>query len=155
METIIPKDLKNHYKIAIVVSQFNQEITDALLAGAIDRLNQNKQIDITVVKVPGAIEIPLTAQWLANQKQADGIIALGAVIFGETDHYHYVCDAVNQACMRVMLDNQIPVGFGVLTVREHSQALARSGGNKGNVGAEAAQAVLNMLSVKEKLTGIS
>ena len=139
-------------KVGIVVSHFNADITDNLLKGAISVLeNELDSENITVVLVPGAVEIPLTLQRLAQSKKFDALIALGAVIYGETDHYEYVCQQVNQGAMRVMLDEAIPIGFGVLTVRVRDQAVARSGGAKGNAGAEAAEAVLHQISVLEQI----
>lgn len=133
-------------RVAIVVSEFNRDITSALLEGAVQTLRTYLPSDnVTVIWVPGAVEIPLMVQRIA--KKFDAVIALGAVIYGETDHYHYVCQQVNQGCQRVMLDESLPVIFGVLTVQSRELALARVGGKKGHVGVEAAEAAIKMLDV--------
>jgi 6,7-dimethyl-8-ribityllumazine synthase len=141
-------------QFAIVVSEFNQDITNALLQGALDRLtelNINKD-NITVIKVPGAVEIPLVAQLLAKKNKHQAIICLGAVIRGETTHYDYVCEQVSQGCQRVMLDYNIPVIFGILTTENEEQALARVGGQHGHKGKDAADAALHMVKVVKELT---
>ncbi len=154
MKTIEKRSVSKTTKVAIVVSTFNQDITDALLSGAIDLLKNNiTEENITVVRVPGAIEIPLALQQLARTKKFDALVALGAVIYGETDHYHYVCDHVNSGVGRVMLDESIPIGFSVLTVRDSAHAVARAGGAKGNAGAEAAEAALLMISILQECLG--
>jgi 6,7-dimethyl-8-ribityllumazine synthase len=128
--------MKNQY--AIVVSEFNHEVTDKLLEGAYARLVERgiDKTNITVKKVPGAVEIPLTAQLFAKSKQYKAIICLGAIIRGETDHYDYVCDQVSLGCQKVMLEHNIPVIFGVLTTNDEEQALARA--DKGTYCADAA-----------------
>ena len=136
-------------KIAIIVSEFNHEVTGKLLAGAHTRLlelgiNEN---DITIAQVPGAVEIPLIAQLIAKNGDHKAIIGLGCVIRGETSHYDYVCELVSQGCLRVMLDFEIPVIFGVLTTENEEQAHARAGGSEGNKGADAADAALSMLKL--------
>jgi 6,7-dimethyl-8-ribityllumazine synthase len=152
MKIINKKTIPTSIQVAIVVSHFNHDITDNLLKGAIEALKGQIDSDnITVVHVPGAVEIPLTLKRLAQAQKFDALIALGAVIYGETDHYHYVCDLVSQGCHQIMLDENIPIGFGVLTVREKEQAIARSGGTKGNAGAEAAEAALHLVSVFEQI----
>src|SRR5690606_17986785 len=117
-------------KGAIVVSQFNQSITDKLLEGAVSRLNQlNLNANqITIVNVPGAVEIPLTAKLLAKSEKYDAIICLGAVIRGDTSHYDYVCQQVSQGCQQVMMEFDIPVIFGILTTENEEQAEDRVGG---------------------------
>lgn len=141
-------------QFAIVVSEFNQNITDALLQGALDRfseLNINKD-DVTVIKVPGAVEIPLVAQLLAKKNKHQAIICLGAVIRGETTHYDYVCEQVSQGCQRIMLDYNIPVIFGILTTENEEQAIARVGGQHGHKGKDAVDAALHMVKVVKDLT---
>lgn len=103
--------------LAIVVSRFNEEITQRLLMGAQQRLQECAvpADHVTVVWVPGAVEIPLIAQCLARKKQYAAIICLGAVIRGETSHYDYVCDQVSTGCQKVALENNLPVIFGILT----------------------------------------
>lgn len=114
-------------KIAIVTSQFNHEITDKLLATALERLKEKNVADENIhsVRVPGAVEIPLIAQKFAKQNKYDAILCMGAVIRGETSHYDYVCQQVSYGCQRVALDHHIPVIFGVLTTENEEQAEAR------------------------------
>ena len=141
------------FPVAIVVSEFNQEITQALLKGALDRLNHYDfdANDITVVEVPGAIEIPLIAQKLADKNQYAAIIALGAVVRGETSHYDYVCQQVSNGCQQVMLDCEIPIVFGILTTENDEQAWDRLGGKHGHKGMEAVDCALSMVSVLQQL----
>lgn len=141
-------------KIAIVVSQFNQNVTDELLSGALSRLAE-LNIDsenIKVTHVPGAIEIPLTAQLLAASRVYDAIICLGAVIRGETSHYDYVCQQVSYGCQRVMLDFNIPVIFGILTTENEEQATDRIGGKQGHKGKEAVDAAMAMIKIVDELS---
>jgi 6,7-dimethyl-8-ribityllumazine synthase len=109
--------IKPDFNIAIVVSRYNLDITQELLAGAVTRLFEHgfSEDHLTVVWVPGAVEIPLTAQRLARTGKFATVICLGAVIFGETRHFDYVCDQVSQGCQQVALTNDVPVIFGVLT----------------------------------------
>lgn len=141
------------FPIAIIVSTFNEPITTALKDGALERLTElgfrNK--DITLIEVPGAVEIPLVASILAKNNQIQVVIALGAVIRGETSHYDYVCDQVSQGCQRVMLDNDLPVIFGVLTTENEEQAWDRLGGKHGHKGREAADCAVMMHSIKQQL----
>lgn len=145
--------IQSSFPIAIVVSQFNQEITQALLKGALDRLNYYgfDSEDITVVEVPGAIEIPLIAQKLADKNQHAAIIALGAVIRGETTHYDYVCQQVSHGCQQVALDCEIPVVFGVLTTENDAQAWDRLGGIHGHKGMDSVDSALSMVSILQQL----
>lgn len=138
-----------HASFAIVVSQFNQPITQALKEGALTQLQAQGFTDnqIKVVEVPGAVEIPLVAKLLAQRREFDAIICLGAVIRGETSHYDYVCDQVSQGCQRVMLDETIPVIFGVLTTDNEAQALDRLGGTQGHKGKEAADTAIAMVKI--------
>ena len=153
MKIIEAKELLKPISIAIVVSRFNAEVTDALLEGAVERL---KELEVpiektTIVHVPGAIEIPLVIQRLAETKHYDVAIALGAVIRGETDHYAYVCEQVSQGCQQVMLAHNLPVIFGILTTDDESQAEDRIGGRHGHKGREAADAAIEMISILEQL----
>lgn len=142
----------NHH-FAIIVSQFNESITEKLLQGALSRLMECNisHENIHITHVPGAIEIPLTAQLLAKTKQYAAIICLGAVIRGETDHYDYVCQQVSHGCQKVMLDTEIPVIFGVLTTNSMEQAEDRVGGREGHKGKEAVDAAIAMVKVIEAL----
>jgi 6,7-dimethyl-8-ribityllumazine synthase len=137
-------------QFAIVVSEFNQSITDKLLEGALERFKNSgiTQSDITIIRVPGAIEIPLITKILANSKRYHAIICLGAVIRGDTDHYDYVCQQVSYGCQKIMLDFEIPVIFGILTTNNLQQAEARVDVNQeGHKGIEAASAALMMVDV--------
>lgn len=133
---------------AIVVSRFNETITSELKAGAIARLKEQGYTDhqMHVFDVPGAVEIPYAAQTLARRRSYDAIICLGAVIRGETSHYDYVCDQVSQGCQRVMLDESIPVIFGVLTTENEAQAQDRCGGTHGHKGRDAADCAIEMVA---------
>lgn len=134
-------------KIAIAVSRFNQPVIEPLLQGALSALEDRgiKDSDIDIVEVPGAFELPLAAQRLAALDQYSGIIALGAVIRGETPHFDYVSEACAAGLMQVSLTQDIPVMFGVLTTDTAEQAFDRVGGKKGNKGTDAAVALLDFL----------
>jgi 6,7-dimethyl-8-ribityllumazine synthase len=133
-------------KIAVVVSQFNQEVTEKLWQSTKTRLLELglKENDITMVPVPGAVEIPLMAQAMALTKRFAAVICLGAVIRGETDHYDYVCQQVSYGCQRVALQLHLPIIFGVLTTNTDEQALARASG-KGQAVADAALTMIDAL----------
>ena len=139
--------------LAIVVSQFNEDITSALLEGALARLAELgvPQKNIKVATVPGAVEIPLTAKMLAKSKKYQAVICLGAVIRGETSHYDYVCSQVSEGCQQVMLAYELPVIFGVLTTENEEQARDRVGGKMGHKGRESADAALQMIDVLRDL----
>jgi len=141
-----PVTLEEHdargLKIAIVRSRFNSEVTSGLLAGARGYLIASGA-EIIEVEVPGAFELPLLAQRLID-RGCDGVVALGAVIEGETDHYEHVAHRSSEGLMRVMLDTGRPIGFGMLAVRRVEDALARSRPGPGNKGTEAAAAVVAM-----------
>ena len=144
------------FPIAIVVSLFNQEITRALKEGAIARLIERgfSEKDILLVEVPGAIEIPVTAAHLAKNQQASVILALGSVIYGETDHYDCVFEQINYGCQRVALDYQIPVIFEVLMTKNEAQAFDRLGGSHGHKGISAADCAIDMYHVLQQLQSL-
>ena len=122
--------------IGIVISDFNETITSKLLEGCVKKLQAhapNAQIEI--VHVPGAVEIPLVLQEMAEQ-EFDALIALGAVVRGDTSHYDYVCEQVSRGCQQIMLEYSLPVIFGVLTTDNDEQALDRVGGKHGHKGAD-------------------
>lgn len=146
-------DTSVSFPIAIVVSQFNHDITQALLQGALERLSYLgfDSEDITVVEVPGAVEIPLIVQKLADKNRYNAIIALGAVIRGETTHYDYVCQQVSDGCRHIALDCEIPVIFGVLTTENDEQAWDRLGGAHGHKGADSVDSAVAMVSILEQL----
>jgi 6,7-dimethyl-8-ribityllumazine synthase len=133
-------------KVGIVVSQFNNNITEPMLEGALDVLKKNnvKKKNIKTVWVPGSFEIPLACQRLAKSKKFDALVAVGCVVKGETDHYYYICNEVSRGIMNVMLKYDIPIGFGVLTTQNLRQAQVRSS-SKHNKGREAAEAALAMV----------
>lgn len=141
-------------KIAIVVSRFNSFINDRLVEGALDTLKRQGQIadeNITLVKVPGAVELPLAAKRLAKSKQFDGIVALGCVIRGGTAHFEYVSGECAKGLAQVSLESEIPVAFGVLTTENIEQAIERAGTKAGNKGVEAALSTLEMINVMNAL----
>lgn len=140
-------------KIALVVGRFNSFVVESLVAGAIDVLQRHgvAEKDITVVRVPGAHEIPIAVQKLALSKKVDGVVALGAVIRGSTPHFDYVAGECSKGLSQIALATGKPVGFGVLTVDTIEQAIERSGTKAGNKGAEAALTVVEMINVLNKL----
>ena len=139
-------------RFALVVGRFYAELADRLVAGASDVLAPHGAID--VFDVPGAYELPLAAKYTAESGRYAAVVALGAVIRGETDHYDYVCGEAARGIQQVQLATGVPVGFGVLTVDSMEQALARvRGGGKRDTGAHAAEAVLASLAIKDELTG--
>jgi 6,7-dimethyl-8-ribityllumazine synthase len=140
-------------KVGIVVSRWNSMITDKMLDGALKALKGNgvSEEHITVVKCPGSYEIPLAVQKVFEYREVDGVIALGVVIRGGTPHFEYVCDAVNRGITDLILKHNKPVAFGVLTTDDVKQALERAG-EKGNKGGEAALALLEMISLEQRLT---
>lgn len=145
-----PKDFAQK-NIAVVVSCFNEEITSRLEAGCLEELNKYLCTEqITLVRVPGAVEIPLVLQQLA-EREFDALIALGAIIRGETTHYDYVCQQVSHGCQKVMLNENIPVIFGVLTTEDEAQASARVGGAHGHKGKDAAIAALQMILTLDRI----
>jgi 6,7-dimethyl-8-ribityllumazine synthase len=137
------------YRFAIVVSRFNEAITEGLLAGARAALEeaQVRGEDITLVRVPGAFEIPLTARRLAETGRFDAIVCLGCVIKGDTMHFEYIASAVCQGIMDVGTSTGIPVAFGVLTTLTDEQAEARAADGPENKGREAALAAVEMATL--------
>jgi 6,7-dimethyl-8-ribityllumazine synthase len=132
-------------RVTVLVTSWHREITDGLLAGAERALTQAGNTDYKVVRVPGAFELPLAAQF-AIQNGAEVVVALGVVIRGDTPHFDYVCEGATSGLLRVQLDNSVPIGFGLLTVDNEEQALARAGleGSKEDKGAEAVEAAIMM-----------
>jgi len=135
-------------KFAIVVAEWNEEITEALYEGALASLLNNgvKKSNITRKNVPGTFELSLGAQWMADKKDIHAVICLGCVIQGETPHFDYICQAVAYGVTEVNLKSKKPVIFGVLTTLTKQQALDRSGGKHGNKGEEAALTAISMLN---------
>jgi 6,7-dimethyl-8-ribityllumazine synthase len=135
-------------RFAIALAGFYEEIARRLLAGAREAFAHAGHDDVEVIDVPGAFELPLAASYAARSGRFDGIACLGAVIRGETDHYDFVCAETARGIMRVQLDTGVPCAFGVLTCNTLEQALERSGGDRRDQGAHAAQAVLAMASLR-------
>lgn len=131
--------------VTIVVTSWHKEITEALLAGAERALQAAGNEVYSIVRVPGAFELPLAAKWAADDG-AEAIIALGVVIRGGTPHFEYVCDAATSGLTRLALDTEVPIGFGLLTVDTEAQALDRAGlpGSSEDKGAEAVEAAVSM-----------
>src|SRR5690606_1384797 len=140
-------------KFAIIVGRWNAFVVESLLAGAIDTLKRHGVADaqISIIRAPGAFEIPLVCKKIAEQKKFDAIIALGAVIRGGTPHFEYVAGECTKGLAQVMMEYGVPVAFGVLTVDSIEQAIERSGTKAGNKGEEAAGSALEMLSLLAKL----
>jgi 6,7-dimethyl-8-ribityllumazine synthase len=137
-------------RFALVVGRFYAELAEKLVAGATEALAPHGEVD--VYDVPGAFELPLAAKYAAESGRYAAVVALGAVIRGETDHYDYVCGEAARGIQQVQLATGVPVGFGVLTVDSMEQALARvQGGGKRDSGAHAAEAVLATLEIRDQL----
>lgn len=141
-------------RFALVVGRFYEELAERLVSGARAELEARGATVVDVYDTPGAFELPLAAKYAAESGRYDAIVALGAVIRGETDHYDWVCGECARGVQQVQLATGVPVGFGVLTVDSMEQALARvSGGAKRDSGRHAAEAVLASLEIKEKVRG--
>ncbi len=141
-------------KVAIVIARFNSFINESLLEGALDALKRQGQVsddNITVVRCPGAYELPLVAQQVAKSDRYDAIVALGSVIRGGTPHFDYVAGECNKGLAQVALEFNTPVAFGVLTVDTIEQAIERAGTKAGNKGAEAALSALEMVNVLSQI----
>lgn len=140
-------------RIGIAVAEWNREVTFALRDGAIRTLTRYgvNENDIVVRHVPGSYELPLAASWLINLAEVDAVICIGCVIQGETPHFDYICQAVSQGIMKLSLNTEVPVIFGVLTTLNQQQALDRAGGKHGNKGDEAAYTALRMLDTEDEL----
>ena len=143
-------------RFAIVVGRFNSVVTDRLLAGAVDALTRAgaSPDDIQVVRVPGSWEIPLTIQTLAEAKRHDAILALSAVIRGDTPHFDYVAGQAASGVAQTSLDSGIPVAFGILTTNTVEQAMDRAGLKSGNKGYDTAMTAIEMANLLRKLRAI-
>ena len=137
----------------IAVARFNSFVVESLLDGAVDCLQRHgaKSTDIEVVRVPGAFELPLAVQRMAATKKYDAIIALGAVIRGGTPHFDYVAGECTKGLSQVMMQHNVPVSFGVLTVDTIEQAIERAGTKAGNKGAEATMSAIEMVNLLKKI----
>lgn len=151
--TLTPDKLFKKVRIGIVVAEWNQHITHALMNGALDLLKNMgvKEKNIHVKFVPGSFELPLGAQWLIEKTDVDAVLTLGCVIQGETRHFDFICDACAHGVMNLALASSRPVVFGVLTTDNEKQALERAGGKHGNKGVEAAETALKLLQLKSGL----
>ena len=140
-------------RFALVASRFNDFIVDRLVGGAVDYLTRHgaARENLTLVRVPGAFEMPLAARKLAASGQYDGVICLGAVIRGATPHFEFVSGEAAKGIALAMMETNVPIGFGVLTTDTLEQAIERAGSKAGNKGVEAASAVLEMVRVMEQL----
>ena len=142
-------------KVGIVAARFNEIIVNKLLGGAVDGLVRHgvEEENITAAWVPGAFEIPLTAQKMAQSGKYDAVICLGAVIRGATSHYDYVCSEVSKGIANVSLSSDIPVMFGVLTTDNIEQAIERAGTKAGNKGYDCALGAIEMVNLVRQLEG--
>jgi 6,7-dimethyl-8-ribityllumazine synthase len=158
-ERVMPKTVEGAMKgdglrVALVVSRFNEFITSRLEGGAVDALVRHgvAPADVTIVRVPGAMEIPLACHKAARSGHFDAVVALGCVIRGATPHFDQVCAEATRGVGRAAYDTGVPVGYGVLTCDTMEQAIERAGAKAGNKGVDAALAALEMVSVLRQLT---
>lgn len=140
-------------RFCLVVSRFNSFISESLLAGATDALKRHgaEEADLTIVRVPGAFEMPVVIEKIAAKGEYDAIVAVGAVIRGGTPHFDYVAGECVKGMAHVSLEHGVPVAFGVLTVDTIEQAIERAGTKAGNKGAEAAMSAIEMVNVLRQL----
>jgi 6,7-dimethyl-8-ribityllumazine synthase len=155
MRTVEGKHIGEGLRFALVVSRFNSFITERLLEGALDSLRRKgvKEEDLTVIRVPGAWEIPLVAKQLAQGQAHDAVICLGAVIRGSTPHFDYVAAEVSKGIAMVSLETGVPMAFGILTTDTLEQASERAGSKAGNKGSAAAEAAIEMVNLLRELGG--
>jgi 6,7-dimethyl-8-ribityllumazine synthase len=153
MHTIEGKLTATGLKFALVVSRFNSFITERLLEGALDCLRRQgvSENALTVVRVPGAWEIPLVARRLVKGAAFDAVICLGAVIRGSTPHFDYVAAEVSKGIAQVSLESGVPIAFGILTTENLEQAIERAGSKAGNKGFAAAEAAIEMVNLLKEL----
>lgn len=140
-------------RVAVVVARFNPAVTEPLWTGCRDALEAGGVTDITRVRVPGAFELPLTCRWLAESERFDAVIALGAVVRGQTAHFDFISAECTRGLGQVALDSRIPVAFGVLTAENAEQALERADPARKNKGREVALAALEMMALAEVIGG--
>ncbi|XXJ21079.1 6,7-dimethyl-8-ribityllumazine synthase [Desulfovibrio caledoniensis] len=140
-------------KIAIVAARFNDFIVDRLISGAVDYLVRHgaSEDDLTLIRLPGAFELPIAAQKLARSGEYAGIVVLGAVIRGGTPHFDYVCSECAKGIAHASMESGVPMGFGLLTCDSLDQAIERAGAKAGNKGVEAASALLETVRVLEQI----
>jgi len=154
MPTIIEGQLQaTGMKFALVVSRFNHFVTDRLLEGCVDALTRHGAADgdLTIVRVPGAFELPPVAQRLARAGRHDAVIALGAVIRGDTPHFDYIASEVTKGIAQAGMQSDVPVVYGVITTDSLEQAIERAGTKAGNKGADAARTAIELADLKRRL----
>ena len=153
LKTLEADLLARDIRVAIVAARFNDFVVAKLVDGAVDALIRHgaSEKNLELVRVPGAFDMPLVVRRLAQSKRYDAIVALGAVIKGETAHFDYVAGECASGVARAALETGVPVGFGVLTCESFDQAIDRAGGKAGNKGAEAALAALEMANLLKRL----
>lgn len=141
------------YRIGIIAAEWNSEVTDALLKGAVDTLLEHgiKEENLLVRRVPGTFELSSAADIMLDSQYPDAVICIGCVIQGETRHFEFICQAVSQGITNVAIKHECPVIFSVLTTDTMEQALDRAGGRHGNKGVEGAITALKMLAFKESV----
>lgn len=144
-------------RFGIVVSEWNGEVTESLLKGAVQTLRKAgcAEHNILIKYVPGTFEIPLGVQFFAEYTDVDAVIALGCVIQGETRHFEYICSGATNGIMQLQIAWNMPIAFGVLTTDTMEQALARAGGEHGNKGDEAAVTAINMVKLQNDMESSS
>jgi len=150
-----PADVSDDAQIAVVAARFNAHIVDELLAGCLRRLGQLGigEQRIFVHRVPGAFELPVAAQMLAETEEYSAIVCLGCVIRGDTPHFDFVAGEAARGIQQVAINNALPVIFGVLTTNTEEQARQRIGGDHGHAGERAAEAALEMIALMERIQG--
>lgn len=136
--------------VAVVAARWNERVTDRLLAGAVEAL-QRSGVTHETFRVPGSFELPATARRLARSRRFDAVVPLGCLIRGQTPHFHFLAEAVANGLMRVALEEEVPIVFGVLTCETEAQALDRAGGAEGNKGADAAEAAVELVGLGQSL----
>ncbi len=153
MPTIEGQLVVRDERFCVVAARFNESIVDRLIHGAIDALTRHgaNESKIQLIRVPGAYELPLAVQRAAKARQYDGIVALATVIRGATPHFDYVCSECASGLTRVSLEQDIPIGFGLLTCDTIEQAIERSGTKAGNKGFDAALATIEMVSLLRQI----
>jgi 6,7-dimethyl-8-ribityllumazine synthase len=145
--------LARDLRFACLAARFNDVVVEPLLRGALDALRRHGAADkqIEIVRVPGAYEIPIVARRLANSRRFDALIALGAVVRGQTPHFDYVAGECASGLARIALESGVPIAFGVLTTDTMEQAMDRAGGKAGNKGADAALTAIEMANLLRRL----
>jgi 6,7-dimethyl-8-ribityllumazine synthase len=153
IKTIEGQLTAHNVRFCVVVSRWNGFVVESLLAGAIDTLKRHgaQEGDITIVRLPGAFEMPLVLEKIAAKREFDAIVALGAVIRGGTPHFEYVAGECVKGMAQVTLKHGLPIAFGVLTVDTIEQAIERAGTKAGNKGAEAAASAIEMVNLLRQL----